>query len=386
MDIAASDDSSTTGGSTTSGRVTDVLVIGAGIVGCAIADELSRRGAHVSVFDPGLPGSGASQASAGMLTPHSEGRHDPLMERLGARSLGQWDAFVDRLRADGGSMAYDRSGSLEVALDEHGADSLKEQAALHARAGVVSRWISGPGLRELEPAIVAGARGGLLVPSHGFVGVNGLIDALTRSAGARGGRFTTAPVTGITGHDRLVQVTGPRDPSIAPHVVLAAGCWSGSVVIEGGRSLPVHPVRGQLLHLRPERPSPGRVVWGPRCYTVPWADGTLLVGATTEDVGFDERPTASGVRGLLNAACELLPGVEGATFAGVRVGLRPATPDARPIVGRSSVVPGLIYATGHYRNGVLLAPLTAVVVADLIEGRDVDADVSAVGPQRFGEY
>jgi glycine/D-amino acid oxidase-like deaminating enzyme len=143
-------------------------------------------------------------------------------------------------------------------------------------------------------------------------------------------------------------------------------------------------VRGQLLHLRLPRPVISQVVWGERCYLVPWSDGSVLVGATSEEVGFDERSTAAGVHGLLEHAMELVPGLASASFEEVRVGLRPATSDELPIVGASSTMRRVFYATGHYRNGVLLAPLTALAVADLIlEGRE-RSEFAAARPARFG--
>jgi glycine/D-amino acid oxidase-like deaminating enzyme len=168
-------------------------------------------------------------------------------------------------------------------------------------------------------------------------------------------------------------------------VVVAAGSWSGGIEVDGGAgSVPVRPVRGQLLQLGWQGTPLAGVVWGERCYLVPWDDRTLLVGATVEDAGFDERTTAAGVRELLEAACALVPHAATASFLGARAGLRPASGDDLPIIGRSVRLPNLMYATGHYRNGVLLAPLTARLVADaMLEGRE-DPLLELTRPQRFG--
>ena len=169
--------------------------------------------------------------------------------------------------------------------------------------------------------------------------------------------------------------------------MLATGCWSGRIDLAGAPPLPVRPVRGQLLALRwPEDELPHRTVWGPRCYTVPWPDGTMLVGATVEEVGFDERTTVAGVHDLLEAVVGIDAARRNASLSGVRVGLRPATPDDRPIIGASGRIEGLVYATGHYRNGVLLAPITARIVADIVEGKPRAAALDACAPGRFGEY
>ena len=145
----------------------------------------------------------------------------------------------------------------------------------------------------------------------------------------------------------------------------------------------MRPIRGQLLRLAWQGQPLSHVIWGKDCYVVPWRDGTILVGATVEDVGFDERTTAAGVRDMLDAVCELLPEAWRATFIDARAGLRPATPDELPIIGPSPTVEGLVYATGHYRNGVLLAPLTAAIVADLIMDGRRDPALTLTSPDRY---
>jgi glycine oxidase len=182
-----------------------------------------------------------------------------------------------------------------------------------------------------------------------------------------------------------VLVETDRDTRRAHTVVVAAGCWSAAIDVDGLVSrVPVRPVRGQLLQLAWDGPTLRRVTWGSRCYLVPWEDGSVLVGATSEDVGFDERATTAGVRTLLDRSIEVLPELNAAFFDEVRVGLRPATPDELPLVGASSTMRGVYYATGHYRNGVLLAPFTALAVADLVlEGRE-RPELADVRPTRFG--
>ena len=171
----------------------------------------------------------------------------------------------------------------------------------------------------------------------------------------------------------------------ASHVVVAAGSWTDEIRLPETPASAVRPVRGQLIRLTWNAPPLSHVIWGKDCYVVPWQDGTVLVGATVEEVGFDERTTAAGVRDLLEAVCELLPEAWGATFVDARAGLRPASADGLPVVGRSSTVPGLVYATGHFRNGILLAPLTASLVADLIlENRDEDPALALMSPARPG--
>jgi glycine oxidase len=365
----------------------DVLVVGAGIIGCTVADALSARGAAVHVLDPRAPGEGATQASGGMLAPHAEGVHAPALEALGVRSLAQFDALVTGLvEATGRSITYARTGSMHVASDEAEAAELEALAAAQRERGVASTLLPVSEARQFERELAADAAVVLFIPAHGFVGARDLARAAWDRASARGARLTVASVTRIERGPRGgVRVVADEGTWTTPSVVLAAGCWAGSIAIQGAPPLPVRPIRGQLLHLRWPSACPSRIVWGARCYTVPWPDGTVLAGATTEDVGFDERATVTGVRDLLDAAAELLPRAWLAGFSGVRVGLRPASPDDLPIVGPSTRVPGLVYATGHYRNGVLLAPLTAELVAKAVAGDD-DPAFAVTTPSRFGEF
>jgi glycine oxidase len=367
--------------------VPDVLIVGAGIVGCAAGEALVRQGASVAFVDPGGVGLGATQASAGMLTPYSEGLHDPMLEGLGLRSLWLWDAFVERLFDDGvPAEVYARSGSLEIALDESEATELEAVASAHAARGVASHYLKGADARQLEACIATSCVGALLTPAHGYANAPAITSALWRACEARGAHLTRASVNRIqpTATDIVVHTT--EGPLTAATVVMAAGSWAGRIAIDTVDPLPVHPVRGQLLYLKWGEPAVSRIVLGARCYAVPWPDGTLLVGATLEDVGYDTRATVAGVRDLLDGICELVPRVWQAAFVGTRVGLRPGSPDALPIIGRSARVPRLVYATGHFRNGVLLAPLTGELVARIVAGDESDAALALVSPRRLGDY
>jgi glycine oxidase len=210
---------------------------------------------------------------------------------------------------------------------------------------------------------------------------------MVESAKLAGASFEM-PVEAVTltpSRDGVAITAGDRRYS-ADAVVLCAGTWSGRVKVVGARPVPVHPVRGQLLHLQwtSSAPPPTRILWDSQCYIVPWADGSLLVGATMEDAGFDERVTLDGVRTLAEAAGALLPAAKaGATFVAARVGLRPASPDGLPIIGPLADAPRVCVATGHFRNGVLLTPLTAQLVADsVLDGRR-DAALDVTSPARF---
>jgi glycine oxidase len=364
----------------------DVVVIGAGIIGCAVAHELTGRGLSVTMVDPRGAGFGATQASAGVLAPHIEGHDNAPLTALGMRSLAMYADFVAKVSGESGqTVMFSRTGTLETAFDEETVSSMRASAARLSASGVAASWLDAAETRAAEPQLSNDVRGALLVPEHGFVAATSLTVALAAVLRARGVNTVsghTARVTSAAGRVRVETNFGAFE---AANAVLAAGSWSGRIAVEGAPPVPVRPVRGQLLYLAWPGAPLRRVLWAPRCYLVPWSDGTLLVGATVEDAGFDERTTVAGVRDLLDAACDAVPRAWQAEFSGARVGLRPATPDELPIVGRSARVPGLVYATGHYRNGVLLTPLTAKIVGDLIADGREDPAMSTMTPARFGD-
>jgi glycine oxidase len=366
----------------------DIIVVGAGVIGCSVAYELARRGASVQIVDDRPAGMGATQASAGVLAPYIEAREEgPLLE-LTIRSLDLFDNFIARVSTVSGiEVPYRRTGTLDVAMQEETmARFAATLDALRGR-GVAAELLDRQGARAMEPGLAEGIHGALWIATHGYVAAGELTRALVaagRRHGAQMVQHGRARRIAKAGTDLVVETT--RGSLTANAVVLAAGSWCGEVEIEGtSHRAPVHPVRGQLLHLGWFGGAAlQRVTWTERCYLVPWDDGTLLVGATVENAGFDERATAAGVRDLLEAACELVPRVWTASFTCAKVGLRPASDDGLPIVGPYGVLPNLWYATGHYRNGVLLAPLTAQLVADAMLEHQHDAALDLMRPQRFG--
>lgn len=244
------------------------------------------------------------------------------------------------------------------------------------------------GVRAEEPHLTEEVLGGLSVPSHGYVAASDLTRALVTAARHHGAQLVergrARRISTASNGDLLIETEGGS--LTGKGAVMAAGSWSAQVEIVGvAARVPIRPVRGQLLQLAWNGPPLRRVTWGERCYLVPWEDGTLLVGATVEDAGFDERTTAAGVHDLLAAAFELVPRAWTAGFTAARAGLRPASSDELPVIGSSCVIPNLMYATGHYRNGVLLAPLTAQLVADAMLEHRIDPLMEITSPRRFGE-
>ena len=370
------------------GRPSDIIVVGAGIVGCAIAHELARRGASVEIVDDRPVGMGATQASAGVLAPYIEAHEGSPLLDLTVCSLGLFDAFMERASADSGiKVSYRRTGTIDVAVDEAEMQALRATAGMLQRRDVPALLLDAQSVRGEEPQLGDAAIGGLLIESHGFVGALDLTRALTAAARRHGAHLIEGSrVRRITRSGGDIIVDTDRGSLTGNAVVLAAGSWSGEIAIDGvSATVPVRPVRGQLLHLGWSGTPLRRVTWSGRCYLVPWDDGTLLVGATVEEAGFDERTTVEGVRGLLDAVCALIPRACTTAFTGARVGLRPATTDDLPVIGPSAVMPNLMYATGHYRNGVLLAPLTAQLVADAMLDNRIDPLLATVSPARFGD-
>jgi glycine oxidase len=365
----------------------NIIVVGAGVIGCATAYELASRGASVQIVDERTIGMGATQASAGMLAPYIETRDDSPLFGLTVRSLDLYDDFVARVESDSAMhVAYRRTGSLEVATSEAGLRDLRATADVLSRHDVDIALLDRNGVHQAEPCLAEDVVGGLLIEAHGFVSASELTRAASAAASRLGATFVEhRRVTRISRTNGHIDVETDRGLLQGDAVVLAAGSWSGSIDLDAFvQRVPVDPIRGQLLQLAWNGSRLRRVVWSPFCYLVPWDDGTVLVGATVEHAGFEERTTVAGVRALLEGACAISPPARNAGFVGARAGLRPGTADELPILGRSAVVPNLMYATGHYRSGVLLAPLTAQLVADtLLDGR-VDADLAAFDPARFG--
>jgi glycine oxidase len=362
-----------------------VVVVGAGLIGSAVAWELASRGAAVTVFDAREPGLGATQASAGMLAPYTEVRASGPFESLCIEGLQAYPAFVERLRREtDAAFEFTRCGSLEIALDDPGLAHLRDE---HARvctwpeAG--AEWLQGAALADRQPGLSPGARGGLFLAAQGRVAPADFTAAMVTAARRAGATVVAgAPVSRITRAAGGYDIQAGGSTIHADVIVLCAGSWLGRIDAGQPTAPDVRPIRGQVLLLRPRTPVTARILWGPRCYLVPRADGCLLVGATVEDVGFDESTTLAGLSGLMQAAIELVPALAEAALVEVRAGLRPVTRDELPVLGARGAEPGLVYAAGHYRNGALLAPVTARILADsILDGRRHPV-LDALGPDR----
>jgi glycine oxidase len=367
------------------GSDAEAIVVGAGVIGAAIAFELASRGARVRVLERGTPASGATYASAGMLVPYAETEPGSLLQQICGESLARYDEFVSRVRQIVDvPVEYVRRGTLQVAVDEQGHRHLESTVRALSAHGIPCELLDGRAARAAEPALSPTIVSGAIVHVHGFVAAEPLTRALLAAAQRNGAVLETeVEVTHVAPLQSGAECETSRGIRRATQVVIAAGCWSGQLPVHGQPRKPVRPVRGQLVYLAGRERPFSRILWGPGCYIVGWADGSILVGATVEEVGFDEQVTAGGVSLLLRESTSLVPGLTSATFVGARVGLRPATPDGLPVIGASAEAPHIVYATGHYRNGVLLAPITAAMVADLLMDERRHPALESLGPDRF---
>jgi glycine oxidase len=349
----------------------DAVVIGAGLIGLSCAWRARKRGMSVLVVDRAPePGAETSAVAAGMLAPVTEadfGEEGPLRVNLLARE--RWPAFAAELEEITGlPTGYRDSGALVVAADRDDAEELRRLHELQRSLGLGSEWLTPSRCRALEPGLAPGIAGGILAPQDGSADPRATVRALAAAAEevALGVEVEAiendgSAVTGVRTSAGVVE---------CKQVVVAAGPWSAALAPVGDGP-PVRPVKGQILELRTRGAMPEpfeRLLRTPRCYLVARGDGRVVLGATVEEQGFDTSVSADGVFRLLEAAWEVLPEVGELELVGARAGLRPATPDNAPIVGRDADLDGLIWATGHWRNGVLLAPLTGDVVAGLLAG------------------
>lgn len=367
-------------------RTTDAAIIGGGIIGCAIAYWLARAGLRVIVVERGQPGCEASTAAAGMLAPQSEAVHEALgaFSELCYASWQLYPEFVQQVEEDASlKVDYRRDGSVFVAFDYIEAEALAGLVERQRAAGRPVEELSTAQLRELEPHVSEHAQVGVWLPDDHHVDTRLLMNALVVACLRRGVEIITeTPVIGLVAEG--AQVIGVRLPGgvlSSAFVINAAGSWAG-LIDPSMMQFPIRPIRGQMVQLNLQPQAVRHLLHSTGCYIVPWPDGRLLVGATVENVGFNKSVTAQGVHQLLSAALKMLPALHHATMQGTWAGLRPDTEDNRPILGPTQWQ-NVIMATGHFRNGILLAPVTAQLITELITTGAPSLSLEPYRPQRF---
>jgi glycine oxidase len=356
------------------------IVIGAGLVGSAIAYELAGAGLEITVLERSVPGAEASSVAAGILAPRIEHRDGPLLD-LGLASLAVHARWAGELRAIGLESGHRESGALSLAMGSAELAALEESAKRHD-----ARLLDAAELRALEPQIGPLVEAGLLLPHEGQVEPPRLLRALALAAEARGARFLSGiEVRNLARRgERVVGVsTGDGTVIEADFVVIAAGSWTGLLPgLPEGLRQSVRPVRGQLVHLDTRRPIVSRVLFGGGGYVVPRLDGRVIIGATMEEAGFDKTVTLGGAHAVMSRALSVVPAFAQAELVSHAVNFRPASADELPLIGATES-PGLFMASGHFRNGILLAPATAEMLCDLILERAPRHPSGAFDPRRF---
>jgi glycine oxidase len=381
------------------GWTADVLIIGGGVIGLAIAWRAAQRGLRVTVADPD-PGSGASHAAAGMLTPVAEAAYaERHLFELGSLSLRRYPAFAAELtERTGMPTGFRQTGTLQVGYDADDLAMLAEHALLRESFGVLTHRLSSRECRQAEPLLGPAISGGLLVEDDASVDPRLLTSALLAAARAAGVVHLPHRATKLRLDADRASGARLADGTVvsAPQVVLSAG-WSSTAIAGLPEDVvpPLRPVKGQIVRLRPTAVtlaaglSPSLlnrtvrgIVQGSPVYLVPRQDGELVLGATQEEMGTDTTVTAGGVWQLLRDARAIVPGITELELAEAAAGLRPGTPDNAPVLGPSQL-PGLVLATGHFRSGVLLAPVTADLIADQLVTGTMDETAAPFSAQRF---
>ena len=369
----------------------DVVVAGAGVIGSAISWRAASAGLSVLLVDQGQSRPAASNLAAGMLAPVTEATFgEEGLLALNLLSAERYPGFVEEVEeASGMSVGFSTRGTVHVALDRDQKESLRRLYDFQTSLDLAAEWFDGDSCRALEPALHPRVLGGVHASGDRSVNPRALTSAL-RSAAARAGadEASGARVASFELRDGKVAVVRLEDGSVAcDSLVVAAGCWSGDIAgIEPWLSAALRPVKGQILRLDARSSAPslpvGHVVRTEDVYLVPRTDGEIVVGATVEEQGFDTDVTAGAVFDLLRAAEEVVPSVREMKLVEMSAGLRPGSADNEPLIGRTDVE-GLLIATGHFRNGVLLAPVTADAIVEMIDKDTVPEYVERFSPMRF---
>lgn len=363
---------------------TDIVVIGGGVIGAACARAAARRGLHATLFAPGPDPAAASAASAGLLAAQIEHADERLLP-LAVRGRDLYEDLAASLKDTTGlDIGFQPVGIATVAFDDAEAEALWELVAEQRQAGLRCDWLDRQDLQDHWPGVGPDARGALYAPEDGCLDPTVLTAAFLADARRLGAAVSPEPVLRILTAGGRVMGVATRDTSVpASQVVLAAGVWSPRIA-GLPRPLPVEPVRGQMVATEWPTALPPAILYHGHGYLLPRGNEALL-GSTMERVGFDGGTTPEAVSGIRSAAARLCPAIGQAPVRRAWAGLRPLTPDGRPILGADPEVSGLWYATGHGRNGILLAGITGEVIGDLLAAGETDVDIGELSINRFAQ-
>ena len=372
-----------------SGDTADVVIVGGGVIGLAIARALALRGVRdVILIERTRLGAEASSAAAGILGPQAEANQADEFFQLACQSRDLYPAFSGALKEETGiDIELDQTGTLYLAFTEKDVAEIARRYEWQTRAGYEVERLTSTDARMLEPSISSEVRSALRFPRDMQVENRRLVAALASANEQLGVRLVTGcDVRSLkTERGQIVAVETSLGSIATTTVIIAAGAWSSFVSVSDISMAPVRiePVRGQMLCFETNPRLVRHVIYSPRGYLVPRQDGRLLAGATSEHAGFDKQITAEGVRDLTEQSIEMLPGLSKLPLIDSWAGLRPHAADDGPVLGRSAEVEGLIYATGHYRNGILLAPITGDLIADTVISGRTSPMMASFTPERF---
>ncbi|MBV8513748.1 MAG: glycine oxidase ThiO [Acidobacteria bacterium] len=364
----------------------DVAIAGAGLIGSSIAFELAQAGLKVAVFDRSEPGREASWASAGILSPAPESPAMISMVPIAKASMNLYPSLVANVEEiSEEKVGFRPKGTIDVFFNKDAIPDLSTLIALHHGMGLKAEPLRPEDARELEPSLSPELEAAALRPDEASIYKRAFTHAMLTAANKSGVEvFAGSNVTGIAKEGNRCAGLKLRNETVSARwTVIAAGCFSAE--IEGVREFaPVRPAKGQMVSLRADGLEIERVIWGEKIYIVPRNDGRILAGATVEYVGFDKQVTAGAVEKILSAAIQVIPEFANAGIEETWAGLRPDTPDHLPILGPTDI-DGLVIATGHFRSGILLTPITARLVRQWITERSVEFDWERLSPMRFIE-
>jgi glycine oxidase len=368
----------------------DIVIVGGGTIGLATGFELVRQGTPTTIVERGPAGRGTSWQAAGMLAPDAEIQFEERqLYDLSRESLRRWPDFAQDVEAASGQeVDYRDDGTLIVADDRDAAEKIRRLYEFQREQGLAVEWLTGEEAREIEPFVAPRLAAAIYAPSDHQVDNRRLVDALRTAFEAEGGTLREhTPVEAVVPDAERPAVVIEDGARIeASQVVVAAGVWSRDLDgLAPDAQPPVRPVKGQMIQLRMEVPFDlQHVVRGPDAYLAPKSNGRLVIGATSEEMGFDTDVTAGGLYDLLEGAWEVVPGIYDLPVDETWAGLRPATRDHAPILGQSAA-PGVVMATGHYRHGILLTPVTAQEIARLVRTGETSDWLAPFSPTRFAD-
>ena len=368
-------------------KTAEVIIVGGGVIGLSIARELARRGLRdIVVCDKGELGKEASWAAGGILAPQVEADTADDFFKLASASRDLYPSFAQTLYDETGiDVELDQTGTLYVAFNNNEEANLRQRCEWQQRAGLRVEWLEAADLHTIEPNVSGELRCALRFPDDWQVENRKLVAALIQSNEKLGVTLlSNCEVTSLrVERDRVVGVETTTGLIAAPVVLVCAGAWTSSLTTPTSASIEIEPVRGQMLCFRPTQQIAHHVIYSKRGYLVPRRDGRVLAGSTGEHVGFDKRVTDGGVSSIKSMAFEIAPTLDGAPLVDSWAGFRPHSSDDLPVLGANENVEGLFYATGHYRNGILLAPITANAMADLLTEQRSSISIEAFSQKRF---